>query len=97
MESRLPPRLARLSRAGWPRSFPVAQFPNPPLIVALLAWVIARVTDGRARDAAEGVFLVGLTVWAWEELSRGVNWFRRALGALGLAYVVVRIAAALGD
>ena len=97
MASRIPPRLARLSRAGWPRSFPVAQFPNPPLIVALVANLVGRLTDGRVQDAAHAVFLVGLAVWAWEELSRGVNWFRRVLGVLGLAYVVMRVASALGD
>jgi len=97
MGSRIPPGLARLSRARWPRRFPVAQFPNPPLIVALVASVVSRLTDGRVQAFASAVFYVGLAVWAWEELSRGVNWFRRVVGAAGLAYVVVRIAAALSD
>ena len=47
-------------------------------------------------DYARAVFYAGLAAWAWEELSGGVNWFRRALGAVGLVYVVVKVAQALG-
>ena len=39
---------------------------------------------------------VGLAAWAWEELTSGVNWARRALGAAGLVYVVIKVGAALG-
>jgi len=95
MGSRIPPRIEKVMRHSWPKRFPVAQFPNPPLIVALLASIVSRLTDGRVQDFATPLFYVGLGVWAWEELVRGVNWFRRALGAAGLVYVVVRIAAAL--
>jgi hypothetical protein len=31
-----------------------------------------------------------------EELTEGVNWVRRALGAAGLVYVVAKVGAALG-
>jgi hypothetical protein len=33
---------------------------------------------------------------AWDEPAGGVNWARRALGAGGLVYVVVKVGAALG-
>ena len=96
MGSRIPPRVQKVMSHSWPRRFPVAQFPNPPLIVAIIASIVSRLTDGRVQDFATAAFYVGLGAWAWDELSRGVNWFRRVLGAAGLIYIVVRIAAALG-
>ena len=80
------------------RGTTVAQVPNPPLIVALVAalasWIVA---DGSAvQDVARAVFYVALTVWAWEEASRGVNGFRKALGIAALIYVVVRLTTAIG-
>jgi hypothetical protein len=74
------------------RGVTVAQFPNPPLIVALLAAVVSWVAgDGFVYEVARAVFYVALTVWAWEEAARGVNAFRRFLGVGGLIYVVVRL------
>jgi hypothetical protein len=85
----------QLARKGWPARFPIAQWPNAPLIVALVASVASRLTDGRAHTYASSVFYVALSIWAYEELARGVNWFRRLLGMAGLVYVVARLAAAL--
>ncbi len=72
------------------RGVTVAQFPNPPLIVALLAAVVSWVAgDGSIYEVARAVFYVALTVWAWEEAARGANVFRKTLGLGGLIYVVV--------
>ena len=81
---------------GWPASFPIAQFPNAPLIVALGGSVVAAVTTGSVRDYARATFYVGLGVWAWGELTAGANWVRRILGAIGLVYVVMKVGQALG-
>lgn len=72
----------------------VAQAPNPPLIAALAGALVSRLADdGSGLDAAaSALFYVGLTVWAWEELAHGVNWFRRLLGAGGLAFALVSLA-----
>jgi hypothetical protein len=86
----------RRGKRGWPASFPVAQLPNTPLSIALGAQLIAAVTDGAAHACARAVFYVGLSAWAWGELAGGVNWVRRAVGAIGLGYVVARVATALG-
>jgi hypothetical protein len=86
----------RRGQHGWPERFPVAQFPNPPLIAALAAWVIAAVSDGSLHAYARAAFYVFLAAWAWEELAAGVNWFRRALGAAGLVYVTAKVGVALG-
>src|SRR4051812_26419670 len=55
--------LWRRGQVGWPERFPVAQFPNAPLMTAIAGWGFAAVTDGTAHDAGRAVFTVGLSVW----------------------------------
>ncbi len=75
------------SRSAATRS---GSFPNPPLAFALvglvLGWILSSGSTGYA--LARAVFYVGLAVWAWLELSDGVNGFRRVLGAGGLVFVL---------
>ena len=85
----------RRYQRGWPASFPLAQFPNTPLLVALGSWLVAALTDGSVHRLARAAFYTALAAWAWEELATGVNWVRRALGCAGLVYVVVKIGEAL--
>jgi hypothetical protein len=73
------------------------QFPNAPLLCALVGWSVAVMTDGSVHAYARATFYAGLAAWAWEELAGGVNWARRALGAGGLVYVVVEVGAALAS
>ena len=88
--------LWRRGQRGWPADFPLVQFPNAPLLVALAASLFAAVTQGAARDVGRAAFYVFLGAWAWEELAHGANWFRRVLGAGGLVYVVAKVSAAFG-
>jgi len=88
--------LWRRGQQGWPASFPVAQFPNAPLLLALGGAAVAAATDDSVHAYARATFYAGLTAWAWEELADGANWFRRALGVGGLVYVVVKVGQALG-
>ncbi|HEX8103232.1 MAG TPA: hypothetical protein VF533_11515, partial [Solirubrobacteraceae bacterium] len=69
--------------------------PNPPLLFAGGAFALAAATDGAVHDSARAAFYAGLSAWAWLELADGTNAARRAMGAAGLAYVVVRLGAAL--
>ena len=85
----------RLTEIGFPRSFPVVQFPNGPLIVGLAAGAIGGAVHGRAHDYAVSISYLAIGVWAYEELTQGVNWFRRLLGAAFAVLIVVRIANAL--
>ena len=79
----------RRGSTGWPAAFPVAQAPNAPLLVALLGRGIAAANPrGRAHDVGRAVFALGFLVWAWEEATSGVNWFRRLLGVAGLLRIV---------
>jgi hypothetical protein len=77
---------------GWPAGFPVVQLPNAPLLVAGAGWLADKATGS---GYARAVFLVGLAVWAWQELTGGANWLRRILGAAGLVYVVIDAGTAL--
>lgn len=80
---------------SWPRRFPVVQFPNNALIVAFLAGQVAMIHGGGGVDA-RAVSYLAMTIWAYEELAHGVNWFRHLLG---LAYIVstgAHLAGALG-
>jgi hypothetical protein len=83
------------AQRGWPESYPVAQFPNAPLLVAIGGLAVAAATEGDVRSYARAVFYAGLTVWAWEEATDGANALRRGLGAAGLVYVVAKVGAAL--
>ena len=82
----------RQGQRGWPASFPVVQLPNAPLLVAAAGWLVDKAAGGAGY--ARAVFFAGLAVWAWQELTGGVNWLRRALGAAGLVYVVASLGAA---
>jgi hypothetical protein len=88
-------RWQRLQR-GWPQRFPLVQFPNVPLLVALGGLLVAALTDGSAHAYARAVFYAGLSAWAWGELADGANWVRRLVGVAGLVYVVVKVGLALG-
>jgi hypothetical protein len=86
----------RVRGFSWPRRFPIAQFPNNPLITAFVAGQFAAMLHGAARADARAVSYLAMAIWAYEELAHGVNWFRNLLG---LAYVVstgVHLARALG-
>jgi len=82
--------LWRRAQHGWPARFPIVQFPNAPLIVALVASVVGRVSSGTLHDVARVVSLLGLIAWAVLEIVSGVNWLRRLLGAGFLAYLAAR-------
>jgi hypothetical protein len=81
-----------VTELGFPRRFPIVQFPNLPLIVALLAGEAGRYLHGSAHSYAASVSYLALTIWAYEELMHGVNWFRRLLGIAFLILLIVRVA-----
>jgi hypothetical protein len=87
--------LWRRGQVGWPRRFPIAQFPNPPLLLAGAGWVVDAATGGTPHDVGRAVFTLGLAIWAWEEMVAGVNWFRRLLGAGVFVWIVVVLAGEL--
>jgi hypothetical protein len=75
----------RVRSFSFPRRFPLIQFPNDPLIIAFIAGQLAAMLHGVGSDDARAVSYLAMTVWAYEELVYGVNWFRHLLG---LVYVI---------
>jgi hypothetical protein len=88
--------LARLSRLEFPRRFPIVQFPNSPLAVGLLAGAAADLTHAGAHRYFEAISWLALAIWAYRELTEGVNWFRRLLGLAFTVVLLVRLARAIG-
>ena len=65
----------------------IGQTPNAPLIIWLVATVIKVIFDPSGATGTGA-----LIVWAADEIVRGVNPFRRAIGAVVLAAIAVGFA-----
>jgi hypothetical protein len=75
----------RLTQLSFPRSYPIVQFPNAPLILAFASGLLAHQSHGREHAYAQAVSYLAMGIWAYLELFHGVNAFRRLLG---LAYTI---------
>jgi hypothetical protein len=75
----------RLTQLSFPRSYPIVQFPNAPLILAFVSGLLAHYSHGRAHSYAQAISYLAMAIWAYLELFHGVNAFRRLLG---LAYTI---------
>lgn len=89
-------RFESLKQLGWPRSFPIVQFPNVPLIVAFLAGAAAARTHGSDHAYLLATAYLAMGIWAYEELLHGVNWFRHLLGLAYAISTLVHLALAIG-
>ncbi len=87
--------LQRLGALEFPKRFPIVQFPNPPLAAGLLAGVATDFTSGTTERYLQSISYLALAVWAYQELTEGVNWFRRLLGVAFVVLLVVRVARAI--
>lgn len=59
----------------------IAQMPNLPLIVFLVATILSLIfTSGKINTVLDLLANGSLFTWAWMELFQGVNYFRRGLG-----------------
>jgi hypothetical protein len=85
----------RLTQLSFPRSYPIAQFPNAPLIIAFASGLLAHHTHGREHAYAQAVSYLALAIWAYLELFDGVNTFRRLLGLTYTISTAVHLANAL--
>jgi hypothetical protein len=70
----------------------VGQLPNLPLLVWIVASALVWFADpgGRWRTVLRATGTIALVVWAADEIARGVNPWRRLLGAGVLAVVIGR-------
>lgn len=71
----------------------IAQPPNVPVYIILLAWLAKSViTSGAGHDLAAFIMHAAVFLWAYLEIMYGESPFRRTLGVtvmLGLLYSVV--------
>lgn len=79
----------QLTQLGVPARYPLAQFPNPPLLVAIAASIVGRFATGTFGEYVTAIGIVGMTVWAWQEAVDGVNLFRHGLGIVVLCTTVM--------
>lgn len=77
-----------------PRHYVIAQRPNRPLMLAFAGATLARATGGSTARRAAIAAQLALLWWSYEELTSGVNGFRRLLGALTGASCVSALARA---
>jgi len=67
----------------------LAQMPNLPLIVWIVASLLALIfTTGKINTVLDVLANGSLFTWAWLELFQGVNYFRRALGLIVLTGII---------
>ncbi len=72
--------------------FVIAQRPNAPMIIAIIAMIGEKLLAGAPSQWFHAVVVIALVIWAYLEISSGANWFRRLLGTVVLAYEFVRLA-----
>jgi hypothetical protein len=68
------------------------QFPNLPLIIGLVGGYGSQYVGGTGHAYLLTVGYLAMTIWAYEELVRGTNWFRRLLGLVYMVFLVIRVA-----
>jgi hypothetical protein len=73
----------------------VMQRPNLPLVLFVVLRIGALVIGGRVGNVLQWVGTAALAWWAVDEITRGVNPFRRILGAVVLGFILVGTVAAL--
>jgi hypothetical protein len=88
-------RYKQLTSLSWPRQFAIVQFPNLPLTVAFVSGRVAQSLPGPGHAYAMAVSYLAMTIWAYAELTDGVNWFRHLLGLGYLISTAVHLAIAL--
>ncbi|MGB3559000.1 MAG: hypothetical protein WBD58_01175 [Geitlerinemataceae cyanobacterium] len=67
----------------------IAQPPNLPMLVAIAAILLRLAfSSGQIHAVLSLVAFGAWFTWAWSELFDGVNYFRRALGAISLVGII---------
>ncbi|MCJ7436940.1 MAG: hypothetical protein MUP97_04160 [Acidimicrobiia bacterium] len=69
----------------------IGQRPNAPIVIFAVAWVLRRILEptGSVGTALDVIVTGSIAFWALDELIRGVNPWRRILGATVLTFVIV--------
>ncbi len=65
------------------------QKPNKELIFAACGFAASFFTKGTLHLCALIVFTIFASIWAFQEITTGVNWFRKLLGVLALIFTTL--------
>jgi len=74
------------------KKFVITQLPNWQLIVMFVGWLGTKLTEGQFATISRTVFYIGGIIWAYEEIFRGENWFRKTLGVLVMLWLAFSLA-----
>ncbi len=66
----------------------LAEVPNAPLVVAMVAFLLRLFTSGSTSRFFDLIFFGAIFTWGWLELTSGVSIFRRVLGGVIMLGVV---------
>ncbi len=69
----------------------IFQKPNPPLIAAAIGFVIEKIADGDIQKFGAVLSISSLIIWSYQELTTGVNLFRKILGAIVLIITLIKL------
>ncbi|HUQ85746.1 MAG TPA: hypothetical protein VM077_05455 [Candidatus Limnocylindrales bacterium] len=69
----------------------IIQIPNPPLIAAAVGFLIEKVSEGDIQKFGLALFISSIIVWSYQELTTGVNLFRKLLGGAVLITSLIRL------
>jgi hypothetical protein len=84
-----------LTQLSFPRSYPIVQFPNAPLILACMSGLAAHYTHSQEHADLQAVSYLSMAIWAYLELTQGVNTVRRLLGLTYTISTAIHVASAL--
>ncbi len=65
----------------------IAQKPNVPIIIATVGFLVSHFSTGMLQVVGETVYIIAIIIWAYLEISSGINWFRKLLGGVVLLIV----------
>lgn len=71
------------------------QIPNAWLVAWAATTLLSLLTTGKIADVLSWLGLAALSVWAFLEVTRGVNYFRRGLGILVALFIIASARALL--
>jgi hypothetical protein len=69
----------------------IFQIPNPPLIAVGIGFLIEKFTTDYLQKFGIVVLISSLLIWSYQELTTGVNLFRKILGGIILLFILLRL------
>jgi hypothetical protein len=72
------------------KKYIIAQKPNLPIIVWFITFILLKIPYLKIAHPAISLISFGaIFTWAWLEIFQGVNTFRRILGGIVMAYIII--------